>query len=133
MTRQEQLAYCRICHNKEMSAQGLICKLTQAKADFDPVCENFDLDEVAQAKREARERELAASEADNDFFAAEKKGLKGGVLGGLAMIVIAVVWFVVGYQAGYIYFYPPILFVIGLVGLIKGLIDGNASGEKYRR
>lgn len=45
-----------------------------------------------------------------------------GVLGGLAMMVLAAVWFVVGLYAGWIYFYPPILFVAGLVALVKGLM-----------
>lgn len=64
----------------------------------------------------------------NDFFAPEKKGLSNGVVGGFAMMLIAVVWFVAGYSAGYIFFYPPILFVIGLVGLLKGLFTGNFAG-----
>jgi hypothetical protein len=44
------------------------------------------------------------------------------VLGGAGMMVGAVVWFVVGWMAGRIFFYPPILFVIGIVALIKGLM-----------
>ena len=67
---------------------------------------------------------------DGGFFAPEKKGLEKGAIGGLVMMVIAVVWFVVGYQAGYIFYYPPVLFFIGLFGLIKGLLTGNISGNK---
>src|SRR5260370_33128427 len=33
----------------------------------------------------------------------------GGVLGGVLMIVIAIVWFVVGLAGGRIFFYPPVL------------------------
>lgn len=133
MTRQEQLKFCRVCHNKQMSKQGLICKLTAAKADFDPECDNFDLDEKAYLKRQAREEQLAQKAAANEDFALEESGIKGGVLGGLGMMIIAVVWFFVAYEGGVIFFYPPILFIIGLVGLIKGLIDGNVSGEKHRK
>jgi hypothetical protein len=39
------------------------------------------------------------------------------------MMVIAVVWFVLGLMGGIIFFYPPILFVIGIAALIKGIID----------
>ena len=54
----------------------------------------------------------------------EKNSLfEGEVIGGIAMMVGATVWFVVGLFLGYIFFYPPILFVIGLVGVIKGLLD----------
>ena len=42
------------------------------------------------------------------------------------MMLGAVVWFFVGMAAGYIYFYPPILFVMGLVSIVKGL-----GGEEH--
>ena len=44
------------------------------------------------------------------------------VAGGILMMVGAIIWFVVGYMAGYIYFYPPILFVLGLISMIKGFM-----------
>ena len=44
-----------------------------------------------------------------------------GVLGGIAMMVGAVIWFFVGLALNFIFFYPPILFVIGLIAFIKGL------------
>ncbi len=37
----------------------------------------------------------------------------------IAMMVGAGIWFVVGYIAGDIYIYPPILFTLGLIRLIK--------------
>lgn len=66
---------------------------------------------------------------DGGFFAPEKKGLEKGVIGGLIMMVIAVVWFVAGLKADIIFFYPPILFVIGLFGFLKGLLTGNLTGK----
>jgi hypothetical protein len=42
-------------------------------------------------------------------------------------MLIAAVWFVVGLANDRIFFYPPILFICGLIGLIKGLAGG--SGE----
>jgi len=65
---------------------------------------------------------------DDSFFAPEKRGLDKGVAGGAVMMLIAVVWFALGWAAGYIFFYPPVLFVIGLFGLVKGVLTGNASG-----
>jgi hypothetical protein len=44
-----------------------------------------------------------------------------GVVGGLLMIIIAVVWFSLGFAAGRIFFYPPILFFIGLASIFKGI------------
>lgn len=38
------------------------------------------------------------------------------------MMAIAIVWFVIGWQAGYIYFYPPVLLVLGIVRVIQGAL-----------
>ncbi len=51
----------------------------------------------------------------------------GQVLAGIGMMVGAVVWFVVGYLAGYIFFYPPILLIIGLVTMVKGLMGREST------
>jgi hypothetical protein len=45
------------------------------------------------------------------------------------MMIIAVVWFVAGFAAGIIFYYPPILFLIGLFALVKGIFTGNLAGE----
>ena len=44
------------------------------------------------------------------------------IWGGVGMMVGAVVWFVLGWMAGRIFFYPPILFVMGIVAVGKGLM-----------
>jgi hypothetical protein len=49
----------------------------------------------------------------------------GGVFGGILMILIAVVWFVAGLAGGRIFFYPPILLIIGIVSVIKGLFHSE--------
>ncbi len=46
-----------------------------------------------------------------------------GVLGGVAMIVIAIIWFAAGYAAGVIFFYPPILAILGFIAIVKGLFN----------
>jgi hypothetical protein len=51
--------------------------------------------------------------------------INAGVIGGLLMMLIAVVWFVLGLMGGIIFFYPPILFVIGLIAFIGGLVKGE--------
>lgn len=76
---------------------------------------------------------LPESSTDSDFFGPEKKGFEYGVLGGVVMMVIAVVWFVGGLMCDYIFFYPPVLFIIGMVALIKGLATGNLAGNKPKK
>lgn len=74
--------------------------------------------------------EMETETEEGDAFSLEKKGIRMGVLGGLIMMAIAVAWFVIGWAAGYIFFYPPILFVIGVIALVKGLLTGNVAGKK---
>ncbi len=40
-------------------------------------------------------------------------------------MLIAVLWFVAGLFAGILFYYPPILFIIGLVAFCKGLVNGR--------
>lgn len=73
--------------------------------------------------------QVLKSSSGEGFFAPEMRGIQKGVLGGIGMMVIAVVWFGLGYMAGIIFFYPPILFLFGLFALFKGLLTGNVSGH----
>jgi hypothetical protein len=75
-------------------------------------------------------RDAEAVQPETGFFAMEKKGIKNGVSGGLIMMTIAVVWFVVGYSFGWVFYYPPILFLIGVYAFFKGLFTGNINGKK---
>ena len=72
--------------------------------------------------------EQTEDDDDEGFFAPEQKGIENGMAGGIAMMVIAAVWFGAGWMAGIIFFYPPILFLIGVFALLKGLVTGNVSG-----
>jgi hypothetical protein len=53
-------------------------------------------------------------------------GTNAGMVGGVLMMVIAVVWFVLGIALiDRIFFYPPILFILGVISFIKGLAGGE--------
>ena len=71
--------------------------------------------EARSARRRQAERERVREEIE--------EGDSGSVMGGILMMIGAVVWFVVGLSAGYIYFYPPILFIFGLISTIKGALN----------
>ena len=66
-----------------------------------------------QTRRPAPRRQKAKSQNDGEGM--------GSIVSGVLMMVGAVVWLVAGLFAGYIFFYPPILFIIGLVAVIKGI------------
>ena len=130
MTIEERLNFCKICSNRSMSAQlGLVCSLTDQKPDFEASCESFSADQEEIARYKQRDEQVEAETAETGMFAMEKKATSKGVIGGIAMMAIAAIWFVLGWIAGYIYFYPPILFLIGAYALIKGLAQGNYSGR----
>jgi hypothetical protein len=50
--------------------------------------------------------------------------INGTLAGGIIMMIIAVLWFVLGLKAGFICFFPPVLFVVGLIAVIRGLSGG---------
>lgn len=51
MTRAEQVKFCTKCLNREMDIQqGVLCKLTGAKAAFDTACRDFARDETVQER-----------------------------------------------------------------------------------
>ena len=65
----------------------------------------------------------------NHAFGLEQRGWDAGMLGGLVMMLIGGVWFFGGLFFGIIFYYAPILFLIGLVGFVRGLFTGNIAGR----
>lgn len=62
MNREEYVKICATCTHKKMDAkQGLICSITNAKADFDKECLNFNRDIIETEKMIYRE--LRANES----------------------------------------------------------------------
>ena len=125
--------FCRKCTYYDFSFdRGIICKITNQKPYYQDKCPNF----IRNAKREQelihdqkRINDFEARRESNKFFTLEKKGLEKGILGGVIMMGIALIWFFAGIAGGYIFFYPPILFIIGLYAFIKGLRRGNLAGK----
>lgn len=51
------------------------------------------------------------------------ENINAGMIGGLLMIIIAVVWFVGGLMGGWLFYYPPILFCIGLAAVVRDVFN----------
>ena len=80
-------------------------------------------DEPRLKRRPKLRREEARGPAiafEEGWFGSTNAGIAGGVF----MILIAVVWLVVGLAFNRLFFYPLILFVIGVIAIIKGLAGG---------
>ena len=76
-----------------------------------------DEDEAPRPKRKPRPRIRRDAPPQRGGFGTAN----AGIVGGLIMMLLAVVWFVGGLMVNIIFFYPPILFIIGLIAFIKGL------------
>ena len=81
-----------------------------------------DDDEDDKPRRRPR---LKSADRDSDgVYRRKSSGVSGNVLSGVLMMGGALVWFFVALALGWIAFYPPVLFCIGLYTFIKGL-SGN--------
>jgi hypothetical protein len=54
-------------------------------------------------------------------------GINAGIGGGAIMMLIALVWFCGGLAFGILFFYPPILFVVGIIAFFKGIFDNFSA------
>jgi hypothetical protein len=75
--------------------------------------------------RKGRRNDTGQPPAQNSGASFESRVLNGGVAGGMLAMAGAVVWFVLGLMADRIFIYPPILFVLGLVAVFRGLARGE--------
>ncbi|MCV9389083.1 toxin-antitoxin system YwqK family antitoxin [Reichenbachiella ulvae] len=111
MTREEQLAFCKKCTKRKMDLQqGLLCSLTDQKADFEGECKDFDKDE--SVKEQVNYEELSVHEAIPGLSDEKILELKShqdivyALVGGLFVSVIcAFIWAAITvateYQIGY--------------------------------
>jgi hypothetical protein len=90
-----------------------------------PARRRSDDDDPPLRKRRKPRREIERRTPLVSFERGWFGSVNAGVAGGILMIVIAVVWFIGGLAAGYIFFYPPILLVVGLIAIVKGGLGGN--------
>lgn len=126
-----QFKYCEKCKNRLFSPKkGLVCNLTDEKPTFTDTCPQFEVDEKAEKKLELKEQ-AKAEYVEAETYGMAGTALNGGIIGGIVMMVLAVVWFVAGLvMADRIFFYPPILLVLGIIGLVKGI---NKRSEQRRK
>lgn len=81
-------------------------------------------------KRDPEPELRRAQQKRESEHAATGRGLEGnvfnsGVIGGVVAMLVAVVWFIGGLMNDVLFFYPPILFVIGLGAFFKGLMKSE--------
>lgn len=77
----------------------------------------------------ADDYEPRSGEREQRRVVEEKPSLsaRAPILIGILMMVGALVWFFVALAAGTIFFYPPILFIIGIVSVVRGILARTAQ------
>ncbi|MEP0985226.1 hypothetical protein [Ekhidna sp.] len=106
MTREEQVAFCKKCTNREMSMDGLICQLTGKKAEFEGTCDDFNRDE--SVKDEIKQDDRKTTEVIADLKSSDRdkliphQDLFYAIIGGLfSAIISALIWAVITVTAEY--------------------------------
>ncbi|WP_224491107.1 RDD family protein [Robertkochia flava] len=126
MTREEQLRFCKTCNHQTFDIKyGIICGITQEKANFEEHCEHYDVNQELVQKEEVqtREKELEAQTASKslrvanlllDYFFNLIFSFFGGMLLGLLMGVF--------YPAGLQIFETNNLLVELSLGFLFGML-----------
>jgi uncharacterized paraquat-inducible protein A len=71
----------------------------------------------------AGKKKTRRSSPGTNFFVSRLTS--GKFICGIVMMLGAAAWFIGGLAIGIIFFYPPILFILGLISFFTGLIDGD--------
>ena len=100
MTREEHLAFCKKCTNRQFDPQqGIICSITNEKADFEDTCPNFNLDEHVKEERHEPKGEIANHDLVKQLSGDSKERFREhqdfgyAIIGGLLISVLsAIIW-----------------------------------------
>lgn len=66
----------------------------------------------------------ATTRAESESQSESEGGLSNaGLVGGVVICAVAIGWFVLGLKIGRIYYYPPLLLLMGIVSIARGLRD----------
>jgi len=66
----------------------------------------------------------------DDFLDISNYGLGSGTKGGIALMCLSVIWYLVGMLFGILFPYPLILFVIGLAAYLRSAARGDTGDEQ---
>ncbi len=91
MTRKEHLKFCSICHNRKMNfEQGLLCQLTDKKADFEGDCADFKKDNEEEDRLLLPKLDLAGDGVEGDPVDFQKNKTNGQIIGLIGVGILLV-------------------------------------------
>jgi hypothetical protein len=83
----------------------------------------FLRDLTQQVERDQFERDMKDAERDEVGINIGWFRTDAGLIGGSFIMVVALVWFFTGLQLGRLFFFPPFLFVIGIIAVVQGVVS----------
>lgn len=130
MDRSDQLKFCKICLNRTFSPKkGVICKLTNSKANFIGSCSDYLED--TKSKNTLEHKENFKNRIQPDFmFGLDYIGIKNGVTAGFIIIIIGLVWSTIGLLEGLIYFRPLAIILFGIIAIIISSINKSRRNRR---
>jgi hypothetical protein len=125
MNRAQQLQFCKVCKNRKMDfEQGLICSLTEKRADFSIECKDYIEDEVVKRLDHEKEVNLEKSDLERKLspelfeqVKSEQNLTRGVIFGFAAGLFGAIFWAI---------FTVATKFQIGFMAIAIGAIVGLA-------
>jgi len=112
MTRDEHLAYCKVCLNRKMDMhRGLVCSLTNDLANFEETCKEFKEDPIKKKEVEA---------TPNYEVINNETKLNNGAQWFLIIFGLSVVNTLILFSGGNVSF----IFGLGITQLFEGLYIG---------
>ncbi len=90
---------------------------------------DFESKSIKSSYLSTKEQQQIKEAQKGDLYAAAKIGINKGVVGGIIMISIAAIMFIVGKMIGGFFYYSPVQFAIGVFALVKGIVKGNITGN----
>jgi hypothetical protein len=101
---------------------------SQTTQSNDPFSGDFDFGENSATKPLGGDNSYQSAPSDRPAYVDKPNAPTGssvawGSVGvGALMVIGAVVWFIAGLAANIIFFYPPILLILGIVAIVKGFL-----------
>lgn len=121
MTREEHLVFCKKCLNRKFDPkQGVICKITNQRADFDNECKDYDHDDSVKeiAQPEDKTNTEIITELSDDIIEKLRphQNMEYAAIGGfLLALICALIWAAITVTTEY---------QIGYMALAVGLVVG---------
>ena len=131
LTREEYLSFCKVCKKRAFNREkGIVCSLTDDHAAFEgDSCPDQEIDQ-AQVHHLERKAEVDRQIEEGEDFSF--MGIEDPLTAGILASVVAIAWFIGGLAAGRIFFYPPVLLILGLIAVNKG-VKHRAQEKRLRK